>query len=201
MNTYSGKTIDEAIKQACIDKNITTEELTYTIEEEKKGIFGLGNSVTIKAYCQNDICIFIKEYLENYLVGVNNFGEVSVSETDNFFKTVINAENNGILIGKNGQTLQSINVIVKTAVSAKFKRRVRLLVDVNGYKDEKYIKEINLAKRVAKTVQRTKTSATLDPMPADERKAIHAALTNFEHIKTISEGEGAQRRLTIKYVE
>ncbi|MBR5005393.1 MAG: protein jag, partial [Erysipelotrichaceae bacterium] len=108
-------------------------------------------------------------------------------------------ENNAILIGKNGQTLQSINAVVRAAANAEFKRRFRVLVDVNGYKESRYEKVKALAKRIAKTVQRTKDDASLDPMPNDERKAIHQVLADMPHIVTQSEGEGAARHLKIMY--
>ncbi|MFR5081098.1 MAG: protein jag [[Clostridium] innocuum] len=95
---------------------------------------------------------------------------------------------------KNGQTLQAINTVLKSAVSGTFKKRISVLVDVNGYKNDKYKKECQLATRVAKSVIRTKTDAILDPMPNDERKAIHNHLSGWKHIKTESEGEGRDRR-------
>ena len=74
-----------------------------------------------------------------------------------------------------------------------------MLIDVNGYKQEKYHKVCALAMRVAKDVRRTKTDAILDPMPADERKAIHNHLADMDCITTESEGEGIHRRLKIMY--
>ena len=82
-----------------------------------------------------------------------------------------------------------------------FKRRYRILLDVNAYKDDKYEKIVRIAKRVAKEVQKTKISAKLDPMTSDERRVIHNALSNMPHIKTESIGQGHHRQLTINYVE
>ena len=98
-----------------------------------------------------------------------------------------------------GKSLQSFNRLVKAAVSAEFKKRVGLLIDVNGYKEDRYEKICKMAVRVAKDVRRTKVDATLDPMPADERKAIHNALAKMADISTKSEGEGEGRRLRILY--
>ena len=103
------------------------------------------------------------------------------------------------MIGKAGVILRAINFIVKNAVSTTYKKRIELSIDINGYKEEKYQKVCSLALRVAKSVQRSKTDAILDPMPADERKAIHNYLTNMRNISTVSEGEGNQRRLKIVY--
>lgn len=199
MKTYTSKNLDELLKEAAADKGVHVEDLTYTVIEETNGFLGLGSKVTATVYCDLDIQAFMKEYLLNYFKGINMTADINVAEDDGFYHVTINAENNAILIGKNGQTLQSINNVLKSATSSEFKRRVGVLIDINGYKEEKYEKVCNLAMRVAKTVQRTKTDAVLDPMPADERKAIHNCLTNVKNVTTVSEGEGNQRRLKICY--
>lgn len=199
MKTYTGKNVDDVLRLAAKDKNVIVDELTYTIVEKNSGFLGFGAKVTITAYCRNDIKEFMVEYLQTYFNGVQMEAEVSVVEDGDYFHVNINAENNAILIGKNGQTLQSLNNVLKAASSSEFKRRIGVLVDINGYKEEKYQKVCSLAIRVAKSVQRSKTDAVLDPMPADERKAIHNCLGNMKNISTVSEGEGNQRRLKIVY--
>ena len=72
----------------------------------------------------------------NYFNGINMPATVEVSEENGFFHVNIDAENNAILIGKNGQTLQSMNNVLKSAASSEFKRRVGVLIDINGYKEE-----------------------------------------------------------------
>ena len=199
MKTYTGKNLDDALRQAEEDKGVSTSELTYTVIEETNGFLGIGSKTTISAYCKNDICEFMKEYLQKYFDGIGMQADIEVSEDNDFYHVDLDAENNAILIGKNGQTLQSMNAVLKSAVSSEFKKRIRVLIDINGYKEEKYQKVCSLALRVAKSVQRSKTDAILDPMPADERKAIHNYLTNMRNISTVSEGEGNQRRLKIVY--
>ncbi|MEG0361580.1 MAG: KH domain-containing protein [Longicatena sp.] len=199
MNVYTGKNLEEALKSAARDKNVNVEDLTYTITEESNGFLGLGSKVTCSAYSKQDIKDFMKNYLQNYFDNIEMEAEIEVSEENDFYHVNLTAENNAILIGKNGQTLQSINTVLKSASSSEFKRRVGVLIDINGYKEEKYHKVCSLALRVAKTVQRSRTDALLDPMPADERKAIHSYLSTMKHVGTISEGEGNQRRLKIIY--
>lgn len=201
MKTYTGKNLDDVLKQAAEDKGVSVEDITYNVLEETTGFLGLGSKVTISAYCRKDIRVFMKEYLQNYFTGIGMEAEIEVEEDGEYFHVNLDAENNAILIGKNGQTLQAINTVLKSAASSEFKRRIGVLIDINGYKEEKYHKVCSLALRVAKSVQRTRTDATLDPMPADERKAIHNYLANMKHISTVSEGEGNQRRLKIVYNE
>lgn len=201
MKTYTGKNLDEVLNQAAEEKGVSVSELIYKVIEESSGFLGIGSKVTITAYCKNDISEFMKEYLQNYFDGIHMEAEIQIEMDGEYFHINLNTENNAILIGKNGQTLQAMNTVLKSAVSSEFKRRVGVLIDINGYKEEKYQKVCSLAQRVAKTVQRTKTTAVLDPMPADERKAIHNCLSNMKYISTVSEGEGNQRRLKIVYNE
>ena len=199
MKEYTGKNLDDALKIASTDKHVSIEELTYNVIEETSGFLGLGSKVTISAYCKQDVIDFMKDYMLTYFDNIQMHASVEVCEDGGFYRVNLDADNNAILIGKNGQTLQSMNTVLKAATSSEFKKRVGVLIDINGYKEEKYEKVCSLAKRVAKTVQRTKTDATLDPMPADERKAVHNCLTDMKNIATVSEGEGNHRRLKICY--
>lgn len=196
---YTEKTLEEALKSAARDKGVSVEELHYNVLEEKSGFLGVGRSVEIEAYCEKDVENFIVSYIQQYFDNAQLDGQVDIENDNGFYRITVNTSNNAILIGKAGKTLQAFNRLVKAAVSAEFKKRVGLLIDVNGYKEDRYEKITKMAIRVAKDVRRTKIDATLDPMPADERKAIHNALANMEDITTQSTGEGAARRLQILY--
>ena len=196
---YTEKTLEEALKSAARDKGVSVEELHYNVLEEKSGFLGVGRSVEIEAYCEKDVENFIVSYIQQYFDNSQLDGQVDIENDNGFYRIRVNTSNNAILIGKAGKTLQAFNRLVKAAASAEFKKRVGLLIDVNGYKEDRYEKITKMAIRVAKDVRRTKIDATLDPMPADERKAIHNALANMEDITTQSTGEGATRRLQILY--
>ena len=196
---YTEKTLEEALKSAARDKGVSVEELHYNVLEEKSGLLGVGRSVEIEAYCEKDVENFIVSYIQQYFDNAQLDGQVDIENDNGFYRITVNTSNNAILIGKAGKTLQAFNRLVKAAASAEFKKRVGLLIDVNGYKEDRYEKITKMAIRVAKDVRRTKIDATLDPMPADERKAIHNALANMEDITTQSTGEGATRRLQILY--
>lgn len=199
VKVYTGKNLDDLLKSVAAEKGVAVEELTYTVKEEKAGFLGIGGKVEAEVYCSKDIGAFLKAYLERFFENIEMQAEVTVENDDGFYRIQINAENNAVLIGKNGTALQSLNTIVKAAASSEFRKRVGVLIDINGYKQEKYHKVCALAMRVAKDVRRTKTDAILDPMPADERKAIHNHLADMDCITTESEGEGNHRRLKIMY--
>jgi Predicted RNA-binding protein len=85
-------------------------------------------------------------------------------------------------------------------VSNKFRHRYRILLDVGGYKEDKYSRLAYLAKRTANDVLKSHVDVKLDPMTPDERRIIHNTLNGMEHIKTESAGEGQDRAVTIKFV-
>lgn len=200
MKNYTAKTLEELLNDAAADKGCTVEELTYFITEAKKGLLGIGSSVSADVYCNDDIKEFLFDYLGNFFTSIDQDIEVSIEEKDDGFLVSLNSENNAVLIGKMGKTLASINTVVRSAVNAYFKKRIYILVDINHYKEERYAKLESMAKRIGKQVQRTKVDAVLDPMPNDERKIIHKILSDWNNLETASEGEGSFRHICIRYV-
>lgn len=200
---FTGKTLDEALNAAVAAKQVDVEQLTYTVVEEKSGFLGIGRTVTIEAWGPGDIAVFIHDYIQTYFDNAEMDGVCEVmlenGDGEDFYRVRVDTSCNAVLIGRQGRTLQDFNRLVRTAASSVFKKHVRLMIDVNGYKEERYEKIVRMAMRVAKDVRRTKVDAVLDPMPADERKAIHNALSAMQDITTRSEGEGLKRQLHILY--
>jgi spoIIIJ-associated protein len=199
MKQYSAKNLEELLQTAAAEKGVSTEDLTYYITEEKSGFFGFGSEITAEVYAQGDVLEFLQDYLETFLHSYDSEASVTVDKEDELIKVSIDATNNAILIGKNGQTLQAINTVVRGAVNSHFKRRFQCVVDINNYKKDRYEKVRSMANRIARNVQKTKIAAVLDPMPNDERKVVHQTLSKMRNIKTESEGEGRNRRLRIFY--
>lgn len=200
MSEYTGKSIEEILEEASKEKGCPIEELHYSVTDEKKGLLGIGNTVTATVFTMDDVKEFLFDYLGNFFVGIDQDIEVAIEEKNKSFTVRLNTENNAVLIGKMGKTLAALNTVVKAAVNAEFRSHIDVLIDVNRYKEDRYHKVISLAKRVAKQVQKSHVDAHLDPMPNDERKAVHKALSNWHNIKTESEGDGSNRHLCIKYV-
>ena len=200
MKKYTGKTLNDVLNAAAAEKGVTVEELTYFVTEEKQGFLGIGASVTAEVYASCDVKEFLFNYIGEFFTGLNQDIEIEIfEEEDGSYQIMLNAENNAVIIGKNGQTLQALNTVVRGAVNSAFRKRFHVLIDINHYKEERYEKVKSIAGRIAKTVQRTKVDASLDPMPNDERKVIHQYLSDWKNIKTESEGEGIHRHLKIMY--
>lgn len=198
MKRFTAKTLDDAIVLACQDYGILPDQLNYSIIEEKKGLFA--KKVEIEVYDLSDAIEFAQEYLVNAISSFGITATTKASLSDDIIKITINSDHNSILIGKNGRTLQALNELTKLAVSSRFKKRYRVLLDIADYKGDKYKRVIHTAKRTAYEVQKTHVDAELDPMTADERRVVHNALSRIRNISTESTGEGKKRHIVIKYV-
>lgn len=200
MKEYNAKTVEEAVKLASEELGVDENELIFSITEEKKGL--IGKKATIVVYELTDAIEFAEKYVKDVIesLGVGSV-KTKTSLEDDIIRIQVDSDHNPILIGKNGVTLQALNEITRLAVSGKFRRRFRILLDIGDYKDSKYSRVASIARRTAKEVQKTKVDVTLDPMPSDERRVVHSAVADFSHIKTESIGEGHKRAVTIKYVE
>lgn len=198
MKQYVAKTVEEAVANAAAELGCDPEKLIYTVVEEKKGIFK--KSATIALYDETDAASFGEEYLTKSLAALGVEATVTSIIEDDIIKMSIDSSRNPILIGKGGSTLQALNELVKLAVSNKFRHRYRILLDVAGYKEDKYDRVVRIARKQAYQVIKTKIDVKLDPMTPDERRVVHNALAEFPNIKTESSGEGKNRAITIKYV-
>ena len=198
MKTYTAKTLEDVLAQAEKELNIPANDLSYKIVDEKTGIFS--RKLVVEVYEVSDAIAFAEAYLIKTIsqIGIDITAKTTLK--DDIINITINSSRNPILIGKNGITLQALNELVRLATSSKFKKRFRILLDVNDYKEAKYDKVIAIAKRIARDVTRTKIDVTLDPMPADERRMVHGALTGMPNIKTESVGEGHRRAICIRYI-
>ena len=206
MKEYTGKTLEEVLNNIASSSGCELKDITYEVTNEEKHFLGIGNSVTVSAYTPNDIKEFIFDYLGTYFTELNQGVSIEIiiekqGDESNLYRVVLDAENNAIIIGKNGQTLRAISTVLKAAVNATFKRRINVVVDVNHYKEDRYRKVKGIAHRVAKEVAKTHIDAELDPMPSDERKVIHQYLQDFKGVETVSIGEGNKRHIVIKYKE
>lgn len=199
MKTYEGKTLEIALDKAKEDLGLTDDNISYEVLKEEKKLFS--KKVTIGVYETPDIIDYLVNYLETVINLFDIEVEVKPSLKDGIIRLELNTSHNSILIGKNGRTLSALNDLVRLAANVKFKKHIRVLLDINKYKDEKYQKITSQAKQLAKKVLRTKQDIELDPMPSDERRAIHNALSSFKNIKTESIGSGHNRKIVISYAK
>ena len=198
MKKYTAKTLEDCLLEASKDFGVAPEEIIYKIEEEKKGLFV--KKVTISVDEIGDVIEFAENYIKDVCHALGLDASLRTFYRDDVIKILIETNNNSVLIGNNGSSLQSLNELTKLAVSTTFRKKFRILLDVGNYKDKKYSKVIFLAKKAAKEVLRTHVDVKLNPMTPDERKKVHTALASFKNIKTESIGDGKDRAIVIKYI-
>jgi spoIIIJ-associated protein len=199
MKKFNAKTVEEAVELASKEFGLPIEQLNYEITIEEKKLFS--KKAEIVVYELSDVISFAEQYITTIMTDLKLDVTVKTELEDSVLKITLNTSHNSVLIGKNGQTLQAINMMVRQAVGHKFKKHYRLLVDINQYKNDKYEKLIKMAIRLAKDVSRSKVKAVLEPMSSDERRVIHNALSKFNHVKTESIGQGHKRQIIITYVD
>ncbi len=200
MRTFLGKTKDEALEKAAAELNVPVENIYVDSYVENKGLFGRIKNVEVTCYTDAMVVDFVVNYLKNIIESMGIDVTLTPSYSDGLIRIKLSTNHNSILIGKDGETLQALNEVCRSAANATYKKRIRVLLDINDYKQEKYSKLISIAKREAIKVSKTKITASLSPMSADERRAVHNALVSFKHVKTVSVGEGRNRHITIEYV-
>ena len=199
MKSYTGKTVEDALLAASKETNTPVDELIYSVSDKTKGIFS--KKVVVDIYDLSDVIRSAEDYVLSVTDNLGIESTVNTKLDDEVIRITIDSTHNPILIGKNGKTLQALNELTKLAVSNHFHKRFRVLLDVNGYKDNKYDRLARVARKCAREVQKTKTTYTFEPMPADERRAVHNACSGMANIRTESTGEGTHRQVNIIYVE
>ena len=199
MKLYTAKTLEECLATASEELEPPVEDIIYTVVEEKKGIFS--KKVTISVEEISDVIEFTENYIKDVCHALGLDASLKTFYRDNIIKVLIETNRNAVLIGNNGVSLQSLNELTKLAVSTKFKRKFKILLDIGNYKEKKYRSVIFVAKKAAKEVLSTHVDVKLNPMTPDERKKVHNVLSSWKHIKTESVGDGKERAIVIKYTE
>lgn len=199
MKKYSAKTKDDAVNLACQDLGITPDHLYYEVVNEVSGLFK--KRVDIECYTIEMVQEYIEEYIQRIIRDMEFEVETVSFVQEDMIHVNVNTSNNSILIGKAGVILRALNLVVRNAVQNNFKQKFKVSIDINGYREQRYKKVASMARRFGKTVQRTKTTMKLDPLPADERKVIHQEISKMKNVVTKSEGEGKNRHIVLSYVE
>jgi len=194
------KTKEEAIKKAEEALNASSKEIIYSITEIKGKLFK-GTTYKISATTLTEVLKNVSEYLKIIVENLGVHVDVEAKLIDRKFNIQLNSDNNPILIGKNGQTLKSLEILSKQYILNNYNYHINVYLDVENYK-EKRIKNLeHLAKKTAKEVVNTKIEVSLENMNSYERRIVHNALTNFKGVTTISEGEEPNRHVIIKPIE
>jgi spoIIIJ-associated protein len=197
---FNGKDLEE-LKQSSLTKlNLTEHDCIITSIENKGSLFK-GKTYNIKIYKLTDVAEEIKKYLQELLKNMNIEATFETKIRDEQINIKMFSDKNAILIGKNGQTLTSLQIMIRQHIYREIGSYPYILLDVENYK-EKQIKNLEyLAKKLAKEVIQTKQTITMEDMNSYERRIVHNVLTTYKEITTNSEGEEPNRHIVIKFKE
>lgn len=194
---YEGKTEEELILKALNELNVKDDELLYSSKEEVSGLLKK-KKITLKVILKSDVLEFTKKYIKTLIESMGLEVNLETRRTENCIQIKMHSNNNSLLIGKNGKTLESIQTIVRQVIYINTGIYVNIILDVENYK-EKHQKSIeHLAKKLAKEVMQTQIEIKMDCMNSYERRLVHEILKDFKGIKTESEGVEPNRCVVIK---
>ncbi|MCD6265127.1 MAG: protein jag [Deltaproteobacteria bacterium] len=188
------KTTQEAIKKACKHFNLNEEELNIEVLETRSaGIFGLaGNKkAKIRATPKKDSDIALaQEILTKIISLISPDAKISVEKKVDDIVLNIGGNNPGILIGPKGKTLEALEFIINKAVNKASEKRVRIIVDVENYRQRRQEFLERLAFRMGEKAKKTRKPVRIDPMSPHDRRIVHLTLKGDCQLQTKSNGEG-----------
>ena len=193
---YNGKTKEEAIELALKTLNVSENNIIDNILEEKNTL--LKKNVKIEVIDYNDIIDLVKENINEItkLMGIDV--NLEVRRRDNNITIKIFSDHNAVLIGKNGNTIEALQTIIRQIVLKETNTFISIILDVENYKDKKNRNIEFIAKKVAREVAKTKVEAKLDSINSYERRIVHSILSEDKYVYTESIGEEPDRCVVIK---
>ncbi len=202
----SAKTVNEAITEACRKLSVTSDRLDYqVIEEGSSGFLGIGSGpAVIRAAAKIEEVsaeAAAKNFLNDVFTAMNMdvVVDVNYNEEEKSMDINLSGEEMGVLIGKRGQTLDSLQYLVSLVVNKEMEEYIRVKVDTENYRQRRKETLENLAKNIAYKVKKTRRPVSLEPMNPYERRIIHSTLQNDRYISTHSEGDEPYRRVVVTY--
>lgn len=200
----SAKTVSDAITEACQKFSVTSDKLEYeVVQEGSTGFLGINaKPAIIKARIKEEektIDLKAKDFLSDVFKSMNLAVVIDVKYDDieNTLDIDLSGDEMGVLIGKRGQTLDSLQYLVSLVVNKDVDDYIRVKVDTENYRQRRKETLENLAKNISYKVKRTRRPVTLEPMNPYERRIIHSALQNDRYVTTHSEGDEPYRKVVV----
>ena len=198
----TAKTVDEAITEALIELETTSDNVEIEIlEKGSAGLFGIFNTKNAKVRVTKkidleDIAIdFLKKTFK--LMDLNVNISINFDKDRSLMNIEFSGDNMGVLIGKRGQTLDSLQYLTSLVINKYANNFIRVKIDTENYRDRRKETLEKLAKSLAIKVKKTHRKIVLEPMNPYERRIIHAVLQNDYYVETHSEGDEPYRKVVI----
>ena len=198
---FSAKTVNDCITSACQKFVVTSDKLEYeVVTEGSTGFLGFNaKPAIIKARVKFSVDETVKEFLNKVFAAMNLTVVVNIKydEENATMDIDLSGDEMGVLIGKRGATLDSLQYLVSLVANKESDNYIRVKVDTENYRQRRKDTLENLAKNISYKVKRTKRSVSLEPMNPYERRIIHSALQNDRFVTTHSEGDEPFRRVVV----
>lgn len=225
---FEGKTSTEAIEKGLKELKLRKEDVEINIlKDEKRSFFSILDPRVVKVEIIKKEKVLINkenreervkkekkamttEAIEKAKENISKFLEVFLKQVstetfninisnDEYYITVeIIGENTNLLIGYRGETLNALQTLLSSIANKDIEEKVRVILDISGYKEKRKKVLEELADKISKTVIKTGKKVTLEPMPAYERKIIHSRLQNNKKVTTESIGEEPHRKIIVE---
>ncbi|MFE8704077.1 RNA-binding cell elongation regulator Jag/EloR [Cytobacillus sp. FJAT-54145] len=198
--TATGQSVEEAVESALAQLKTTKDRTDISIiDAGKKGVFGIFGSrpavvkVTVKIDPIEEAKSFLAEVSEKMAAPI----DIEVKKDGKQVHFILSGEKIALLIGKRGQTLNSLQYLTQLVINRHSDQYLNVLLDAEDYRTRRNETLIQLAERLANKAVRTGQKVALEPMPSYERKVIHTALMENKRIKTYSDGVEPNRYIVI----
>ncbi|HAA5406997.1 TPA_asm: protein jag [Listeria monocytogenes] len=200
--TAQGSNVEEAIQNALATLETTRDKVEVEVlDEGKKGIFGIGSRLAMVKVIEKEDGIQVAiDYLLDVATKMGAVITIDVEEVGKDVKLQIKGDSLGMLIGKHGQTLNTLQYLTQLIANKTTSQYKNIIVNVGDYRERRHETLVILANKMADKALKTKRAVHLEPMPSFERKIIHAILSENEQIETHSEGRDPYRYIVIKPV-
>ena len=191
------KTLSDAKKEAVETLRVNEKFITFNVQE-KKGLLGFKKTYDVEAIVDVDIASLGHDILSELFENMGVEATIEVIATEEEITYNIDTNENPVLIGKNGKTLEGIQFYIRNLLNIFTEEYKLIIVDIGGYRENRKKQLEILATKTAKEVAKTKVEVKLSPMNAYERRIIHTKLAEWRDVITTSEGEAPRRYLVIR---
>lgn len=197
---YEGKNLDELKNKAFSDLNASENELFLKIDEEVTGILKKKKYI-LSVLIKEDVMKYIKNYIYDIAkyMGINV--NVEIKLRDNMILINLFSDDCSVLIGKNGKTLDSLQLLIKNTILVKTGIKINILLDIENYKEQSNIKLESYVKKIANEVKISGIDVKLDPMNSFKRRIVHNAVSSINGVSSKSEGEEPNRYVIIRKID
>ena len=197
---YEAKTKEAALNLALEDLKLNKEDLFLKSEYIEGKLFKSAKYI-VSVLNKEDVKKYIEDFFKNIAYYMNLNIESEIIETDGVFNVVLVSNNNSILIGKEGKTLNCLQTLIRQSIKNNTDLLIKLNLDVSNYKIKKLKNIERLVRGIAQDVEDTQMSVSLDSMNSYERRFVHKLIDEYPNLTTESVGEGKDRHVVIKYKE